>query len=293
MPSKTTTARDLVRETVGDWREHKVPRLAAALAYYTVFSLPPLLILVTMIAGLVIGDSQQVRGQIVLQVGSAVGQQAAGTVATLMDGASVGKSGLLAGAIGIAMLLLGATGVFGQLMDALNAIWEIEAERRRGIWGLVTSRCLSFAMVAGMSLLLLISLVISAAISFAGAYVGRVLGGLEVVIGLINAAASLVVATLVFTVIFKVLPDVDVAWGDVRAGAAATAVLFTVGKELLGLYLGRGSISSAYGAAGSLIAILAWVYYSAQILFLGAEFTQVYARRRGSHTDRSGEESVA
>ena len=291
MPSKAKAVQELLGETVSNWREDKAPQLAAALAYYTAFALSPLLVLAISIAGFVIGDSQQVRAQVVVQVEAAVGQQAAEMVVTLMDNASAGRSGVLAVAIGVAALLLGATGVFGQLQDALNTIWEVEAERRQGIWGLVKRRALSLALVVGMSFLLLLSLVMSAAISFANAYVGGMLGVDAAIAGPINVAVSLGIVTLVFAAVFKLLPDVDVAWTDVWAGALFTAVLFTLGKELLGLYLGRSSISSVYGAAGSLVVILAWVYYSAQILFLGAEFTQVYARRRGSRTDRDSRRS--
>ena len=285
MPSKVKSTWDLLAETLSEWREDKAPRLAAALAYYGAFSLAPLLLVVISIAGFVVGDSQQARDQIVGQVGRAVGPQMAQAVATLMANAPAGSGGVLAGAIGVAMLLLGVTGFFGQLQDALNTIWKVKDERRKGAWGLVRDRFLSFTMVVGMSLLVLVSLVISAAISFVNAYFDRMLGDLAFTVALLDVAVSLAVVTLVFAAIFRILPDVRIAWRDVWAGALVTAVLFTMGKEILSLYLARIATSSAYGAAGSLVCILAWLYYSAQILFLGAEFTQVYARRRGSRTD--------
>jgi len=284
VPSKARSNWDLLGETLSEWREDKAPRLAAALAYYGAFSLAPLLIVVISIAGFVVGDSQQVRDQVVGQVGYAAGPQTAQVVATLIKNAPAGAGGILAGAIGVAMLLLGATGVFGQLKDALNTIWEVKGERRKGTWGLIRARFLSFTMVVGMSLLLLVSLVISAGISFVNAYFDRLLGDWAVTVQLLDVAVSLAVVTLVFAAIFKIIPDARIAWRDVWAGASITAVLFTIGKEILSLYLARIATSSAYGAAGSLVCILAWLYYSAQILFLGAEFTQVYARRRGSRT---------
>jgi membrane protein len=180
------------------------------------------------------------------------------------------------------MLLLGATGLFGQLQDALNTIWEVQPKPDRGIMGIIKDRFLSFTMILGVSFLLLVSLVISAALTFVNNYFSELLGGFTIVAQILNIVISIGVITLIFAMIFKILPDVEIAWNDVWIGALVTAVLFTIGRTLIGIYLGSTATTSAYGAAGSLIVILLWVFYSSQILFIGAEFTQVYARLQGS-----------
>ncbi len=282
MKEKLKEAWVLIRETFQDWSEDKAPRLAAALAYYTVFSLAPLLVLVIAITGLVAGNNFNVRQDIITQVQSTMGEQAAVAVNEMIDATNTGGRGIIATVIGIGTLLLGATGLFGQLQDALNTIWEVAPKPNRGIMGMLKDRFLSFTMVLGVSFLLLVSLVISAMLSSVNGFVTDMLGGLTIVAQILNFIVSTGVIALIFAMIFKILPDVEIAWSDVWVGALVTALLFNIGKSLIGLYLANSSTASAYGAAGSLVILLLWVYYSAQILFLGAEFTQVYARRHGS-----------
>ena len=267
------TARSLATETYTEWSKDKVPRLGAALAYYTAFSLAPLLLIGISIAGLVLGR-EAAQGRVQDELAVLLGPQGAHTVQDMIASAWKPDTGRWSLVVGVVMLLFGASGVFGQLQDALNTIWEVQPDPQRGIWGTIRDRFFSFVMVLGTGFLLLVSLLFSAAV---GALAHR-LGAAGPAVSLI---ASLLLATGLFAAIFKVLPDAKVRWRDVWVGAAATAVLFAVGKELLGLYIGRSSVSSSYGAAGSVLVLLLWVYYAAQILFLGAEFTQVWANRFG------------
>jgi membrane protein len=271
----------LLKETFSEWSQDKAERLAAALAYYTVFSLAPLLVIVIAIAGSVFGE-EAARGQIVAQIQGLVGSQGAQFIQTAIQNASKPKAGTIASIISVVVLLFGASWVFGGLQDALNTIWEVQPKPGRGVIAIIRSRFLSFTMVLVIGFLLLVSLVISAALTAVINFVGNALPGLHSGWQLVNFILSFVVIMLLFALIYKVLPDVKITWKDVWIGAAMTSLLFTIGKLLLGLYLGNGSFGSSYGAAGSLVIILAWVYYSAQILFFGAEFTKVYARRYGS-----------
>ena len=274
---------ELIRATFADWSEDKAPRLAAALSYYTIFSLAPLLVLVIAITGFIIGNNEAIRQEIIAQVQGMIGQQGADAVKTIIDNAAKPSNGILATVLSIVTLFIGATGLFGQLIDALNTIWEVEPKKGRGVMGLIKDRFLSFTMVLGICFLLMVSLVISAVLSVLNRYFVDLLpGGAGIIAQVLNLVISIGVVTLIFALIFKVLPDVDVKWGDVWIGALVTALLFTIGKSLISLYLSTSATSSAYGAAGSLIILLLWINYSAQILFLGAEFTQVYARDRGS-----------
>jgi membrane protein len=272
---KSREATSLLKETYSKWSEDKVPRLGAALAYYAVFSIPPLVLLVIAIVGLVYqGD---VAGAIQRQLGGLMGQD---TARTMMEAATQQgrSSGGIATIFGVALLLFGASGVFGELQDALNTMWGVQPKQNRGIMGLIKDRFLSFTMVLGIAFLLLISLVVSAGVAAVGGW----LPGGEAAGHIIELALSFGVTTLLFAMIFKMLPDVKIAWNDVWIGAVATAILFTIGKFAIGLYLGKGSVASAYGAAGSVIIMIVWIYYSAQILYFGAEFTRVYANRYGS-----------
>jgi membrane protein len=271
----------MIKQTFRDWSDDKAPRLAAALAYYTVFSLAPLLVLVIAIASFVVGNNLNIRQSLTSQIQAMVGQQAATAVNGMIDVTSQPRNGTIATVVGIVTLLLGATGLFGQLQDALNTIWEVKPKANRGIMGMLKDRFLSFTMILGTSFLLLVSLVISAALSFVNSYFTNLLGGMGFVAQVLNFVFSTAIITLIFALIFKMLPDAEVEWRDVWIGALVTALLFNLGKWLLSIYLSRGSVTSAYGAAGSLIVLLLWVYYSAQILFLGAEFTQVYAKMTG------------
>ena len=277
----TTAIWQLLRETYNEWSEDRAPRLAAALAYYTVFALAPLLIIVIAIAGLFFGEAQ-VRDSILNQVGGLIGQNGREAIDAMVQGARKPTTGVIATVIGVITLLFAAGGLFGQLQDALNTIWEVQPKPGRGIWGTIQARFLSFAMVLGVGFLLLVSLMISATLSAVGSFVAGDAYSTTVLWQVVNFVVSFVVTTLLFAMIYKILPDAKVAWRDVGVGAIATAALFSLGRFAISMYLGRAAPESTYGATGSLVALLLWVYYSAQILFLGAEFTQVYAKAYGS-----------
>jgi membrane protein len=281
MTSKAKSIWQLLKETGSDWSNDNATRLAAALAYYTVLSLAPLLVLAVSVAGLVFGE-EAARGQIASELSAVVGPQAGEGIQTLLAHAKKPEEGVIGSIVGGIVLLFGASGVFGELQSSLNAIWEVAPKPGRGIWGFLRQRFFSFSMVLGVAFLLLVSLVLSAALAGLGRMFESSLPGGEVLWQIVNFVVSLGVITVLFALLFKVVPDAQVQWKDVRMGAVFTALLFTVGKFGLSLYLGRASVASPYGAAGSLIVLVIWVYYAAQILFLGAEFTQVYARHRGS-----------
>jgi membrane protein len=270
----------LLKEAASAWSRDRAPRLGAALAYYTVFSLVPFLVVVIAVIGLVFGQ-QAAQSAILSQIGELVGEQSAAAIKDMIQRADQPSAGLFATALAVGTLLLGASGVFGQLQDALNTVWGVEPKEGRGLWGFIKDRFLSFVAVLGTGFLLLVSLILSSALAAFGKWFGGWLPFPEAVMQLMNFVLSFVVITGLFALIFKVLPDARVAWRDVWIGAALTAVLFTIGKFALGLYLGKSNVASAYGAAGSLVLVLLWVYYSAQILLYGAEFTQVYANRVG------------
>ncbi len=271
----------LFQETFKEWSEDKASRLAAALAYYTIFSIAPLLIIVIAVVGAVFGE-EAARGEIVRQIQGLVGRQGAELIETAIQNANQPQTGTIASIISIAVLLLGATGLFIELQDALNTIWEVKPKPGRGVNNMVRQRALSFAMVLGIGFLLLVSLVISAGLSAIVTFFSNLVPGVDFLWQFVNFLLSFAITTILFGLIFKVLPDAKVTWGDVIIGASITSLLFSIGRFLLGQYLGNSSFGSAYGAAGSLVVILAWIYYAAQILFFGAEFTQVYARRYGS-----------
>ena len=271
----------LLKEAFEKWSADKAPRLGAALSYYTVFSLVPLLVLTISIAGLVFG-TEAAQEAIMTQIESLVGPQSAAAIKQMLEIAQRPSSGALASAIAVVTLLLGASGVFAQLQDALNTVWGVEPKAGRGLWGTIKDRLFSLMAVLGTGFLLLVSLVLSAALAaFGKMFQGR-LPGHEGLLHLADLAISFGVITLLFAMMFKLLPDAKIAWRDVWIGAGLTSVLFTVGKFAIGMYLGKADVGSAYGAAGSLVILLVWVYYSSQILLYGAEFTSVYANRYGS-----------
>ena len=280
MREKFKTVLDVLKQTVREWSDDKAPRLGAALAYYTVFSIAPLIVIVIAIAGLWFGR-EAAQEQIIAQLAGLVGEQGAKGIAGLLQAANKPHEGILASAVAVVTLIFGATGVFVQLQDALNTIWEVKPKPGRGIWGFIRQRLLSLAMVFGIGFLLLVSLVVSAGLAVAGKWFESSMPGGEELWHSLNFVISFVVIAAMFTLMFKYLPDVKIGWRDVWLGGALTALFFTIGKFALGMYLGRSGVSSAYGAAGSLVVLLLWVYYSAQILFFGAEFTQVYANRFG------------
>jgi membrane protein len=271
----------LLKETFDEWKDDEALQLGAALSYYTIFSLAPMLLVVIAIAGLFWGR-EAVQGQIVQQIGGLVGTQGAEAIQTMVANAGKHGAGVLATIVGFVTLLFGATGVFSQLQTALNHIWDVQLKPDRGLKGLLKARAAAFGMLLGIGFLLLVSLVVSAALSAFGTWLTGLSPGAEVILRILSFIFSFAVVTVLFAILFKFLPDVKIAWRDVWIGAAATALLFTVGRFLIGLYLGKSSVASVYGAAGSLVIVLLWIYYSSQILFLGAELTQVYARRYGS-----------
>ncbi|MBW8882576.1 MAG: YihY/virulence factor BrkB family protein [Asticcacaulis sp.] len=265
----------LFRTTFTEWNDDEAPRHGAALAFYAILSLGPLLLIAVSLAGLAFGHDQATRG-LLTQLGSLVGQPGSAAISDILTHSQSEKKSTLAAAIGIATLLVSATGFFAQLQMALNDIWNVPKEKT-GWLDFVKKRLLSFGMILGICLLLLFSLLISAALAAITDIFGASMTALTSQV--VNVALSLLVSALLFAVTFKVLPDTEVRWREAWVGGAVTAVLFAVGKSLIGLYLGRSAFSSTYGAAGSLIVLLVWIYYSAQIYFFGAEFAQVYGRR--------------
>ena len=272
----------LLKQTFSEWSEDKAPVFAAALAYYTVFSLAPLLVIIIGILGIIYGQGNA-QDQIISQIQSLTSENVATTIKGILDAQADSGGGVLATVLGTITLLVGATGVFAQLQNALNTIWEVKPDPDKGgVMHLIMVRLLSLGMVLAIAFLLLVSLLLSTALSVLGNYFADVLPGAEFIWQIVNVLVSFAVVTLLFALIFKYLPDVKVAWSDVWVGAAVTSLLFVIGKFLISWYLSRGGVASTYGAAGSLVVLLLWVYYSAQILFFGAEFTQVYAKEEGS-----------
>lgn len=271
----------LFKQTWTEFVEDKAQRLGAALAYYTVFSIAPMLLIAVAIAGLAFGKNAA-QHQIQHQLGSVLGQGTAEAVEKMIQSAAKPRTGTIATIIGVIILLFGAAGVFGQLQEALDTIWNVERPEKAGFLALITDRFLSMAMVFGIGFLLLVTLVIDAIISAMGHYLQSRIPGGEAVLQVAQLLLSFGLVTLLFAMMFRYLPHTRVEWRDVWFGAAFTSFLFVIGKFALGLYIGKAAVGSAYGAAGSLVVILIWVYWSAQILFFGAEFTQVYARSRGS-----------
>ncbi len=272
---------DLIKATGQEWVKDKVPRLGAALAYYTALSLAPLLVIIITIAGFAFGQ-RAAQHQLNTEIQQWVGKDAALAIQAMIRHSRGVAEGLIAGGVGVIMLLLGASGVFSELQDSLNTIWEVEPKAGRGMLGMIKDRFLSFAMVLGIGFLLLVSLVITTALSAIATYVAGLFGDIGSVLQVVNFFVSLGVILLLFALIFKYLPDAKIAWKDVWMGAGLTALLFVLGKYLLGLYLVHSGIGSTYGAAGSFVVLLVWVYYSSQILYFGAEFTKVYANKFGS-----------
>jgi len=272
----------LLKQTFSEWLEDKVPQLGAALAYYTVFSLAPLVLLLLAIVGFLFrNDPAGAWQKVTEQMSYFLDKSAIDVVQGIAQKASQPNKGVVATSIGILLALFGASGVFGQLQDALNTIWGVKAKPGVGIMGFIRSRFLSFAMVAGVCFLLLVSLVLESLLKSLSHYVQAMLPGGIVIALVVYSIFDLGVVVLLFASIFKFLPDVKIQWRDVWIGALMTAIFFAVGKWALGLYLGSGAAASAYGAASSLITLLLWIYYSSQILLFGAEFAQVYAARAG------------
>jgi membrane protein len=287
------TVVSLGRETFDRWMEDKASGLAAALAYYALFSLAPLLLIVTAVAGLVFGQ-EAAEGHLYLQISDLVGKDSAKAIQAIVANVALHRSGgVLATLAGVGVLVFGATGVFAQLQDSLNTVWRVRSPTTNGILDWFRVRFLSFSMVMGVGFLLLVSLVLSALLAGVGQFLGAFIPGWVVLGHVLNVLISLAGITVLFAMMYKVLPDTPVAWRDVWLGALVTSFLFTVGKFAIGFYLGQASVASSYGAAGSVVIVLLWVYYSSLILYLGAEFTHVYALRCGSGCDDRPESQPA
>lgn len=272
----------LAKEAVASWVDDYAPSMGAALAYYTVFSVAPLLLIVVSVAGLVFGN-EAARAGIFEQIESLMGAQGASALEALLDSVNKPKTGIVATLVGVVALLVGATTVFGELQNALDRIWRAPAlAKPSGWWALLRARLLSFGMIMGIGFLLMASLVVSAALSALGRWWSPLFGGWELLLQTVNFTVGFAIITLAFAMIYKIVPRVHVQWRDVWIGAAVTALLFSIGKLLIGLYIGKSSVTSGFGAAGSLVVVLIWVYWAAQIFLMGAEFTWVYAHRYGS-----------
>jgi membrane protein len=277
-----TGAWGLMKRTAKEWKSDRVPQIGAALAYYTTVSMAPLLLVAVGVASLWFDRKAATEG-ILAQLTSLLGPSGAEAAAMVLGSATEGHHGLIPTIIGVVALVAGSTTVFVQMQDALNTIWDAEPPKRAGWLSMVRIRFISFAMVLATGFLLLVSLVLSAVLSAIGAGIGDAFALSGVLLRVLDISASIAVVTALFALLYKVLPDVKIAWGDVWIGALVTSVLFNVGKLAIGVYLGNSSVGSAYGAAGSLVVMLVWIYYSAQIVLFGAEFTQVYAKSHGSH----------
>ncbi|MEO8102153.1 MAG: YihY/virulence factor BrkB family protein [Betaproteobacteria bacterium] len=272
----------LVRQALSAWHEDYAPSMGAALSYYTIFSLAPLLLIVISVAGLVFG-ADAVRGEIFGQLRGLMGNDAAAAIEGILASVSKPVQGITATVVGIALVLVGATSVFGELQDALDRIWRAPVRQQPGgLPGLLRARLLSFGLILGIAFLLMVSLVLGASMAALGKWWNSAFGGWEVLAQVTNEMIGLALTTGVFAMIYKIMPRVRVQWRDVWLGALVTSLLFTIGKFLIGLYIGRSGIASGFGAAGSLVIILIWVYYSAQIFLIGAEFTRAYAHNFGS-----------
>lgn len=276
----------LLKETYAKWSDHQAPRLGASVAFYSILSFAPLLVLITAVIALVFSRANA-QDQLINQASQLMGDRGAETVRTLLSNAQKPASGVFASIVAFVMVLLGASGVFTELRNALNIIWDAKPRPASGLMGMVKQRLFSFAMVLSVGFLLLVSLVISAGLAYLGHSFSHILPVPAFVLEGINFVVSVAVITVLFALVFKYVPAAKITWNEVWVGAVGTALLFTVGKLLLGLYLGKASVGSAYGAAGSLVAMVVWIYYSAQIFFFGAEFTHVYAE-----ADRANRESA-
>jgi membrane protein len=271
----------VLKDAFTAWVDDYAPSMGAALAYYTIFSIAPLLVIVIAIAGLVFGE-EAASGAIFEQLRGMVGDSGAMAVQGLVRSASEPAQSIAAAVAGVLTLVLGATTVLGELQSALDRIWRAPPARHNGILHMIHSRALSFGMILVIGFLLMVSLVLSAAIAAFGEWWGDWLGRMRWLLEALNFVVSFIAVTALFAMIYKILPRVRIGWRDVWVGAAVTALLFTVGKFLIGLYLGKSGVTSGFGAAGSVVVLLVWVYYSAQVFLLGAEFTAIYAYRFGS-----------
>ena len=281
-PTRLKAAWGFLAEVYDQWRDDNAMTLGAALAFYTIFSMAPLLIVVIAIFGFILGE-HTVQTAIVKRVQETIGSQGASAVRTMIQAAYRPGTGFWATVIGIFVIWFGSTSALVMLKQALNIIWGAKPDPNAPYWNLVKERLLSIALILFIGLLLILSMLLSVALSFVTEFFHHILPLPASFVQAADFGISVLLITLLFALIYKILPDVEIAWTDVWIGSAITAVLFSLGKFLIGMYLGRSSITSAYGAASSLAVILMWIYYSTQIFFIGAEITQVYANRYGSH----------
>lgn len=275
----------LTKAATSSWVDDYAQSMGAALAYYTMFSIAPLLLIVISIAGLIFGV-EAARGEIFSQLQGLMGQQGADAVQALLESVSKPAESITAMLVGSVLLLIGATTVFGELQDAMDRIWRAPKRNKSGLWSLLRARLLSFGMIMGIGFLLMVSLVISAALAALGRLWGPLFADWALLASAVDFVASFAFTTAVFAMIYKTMPRAKVDWNDVWIGAAVTSILFTIGKLLIGLYIGKSGVTSGFGAAGSLVVVLLWVYYSAQIFLLGAEFTWAYALTFGSRREQ-------
>ena len=284
---------DLTKEAFSSWLSDYAPSMGAAIAYYTLFSIAPLLLIVISVAGLVFGD-EAARGAILAQVQELMGPESATAIQGMLQRVNKPAHGVLGAALGVGLSLLGASTVLGELQSALDRIFQVPKDAGpKGLWALLRKRLLSFGMILGIGFLLMVSLVLSAVLAALSKWWEPVFGAWQALAQASNLALSLALITFLFAMIYKFVPRARLAWRDVWIGAIVTSVLFTIGKYLIGLYLGRTGVSSGYGAAGSVVVMLVWVYYSAQIFLLGAEFTWAYACRYGSRKPESAARAFA
>lgn len=278
----------LCKESVAAWQDDRASSMGAAIAFYTTFSIAPLLIIVIAVAGFVWGEDA-VRGEVIRQIGGIVGPDSASGVQNLIKNADKPAQGLTATLISVVVLVVGSTTVFAELQSALDRIWQVPASAKTGIWTTLRARLLSFGLVLGLAFLLLVSLILSAALAAFGQWTSGLFPGWELLLQVINAVVSLTIATVLFAMIYKFMPQAKIAWHDVWIGAFVTAVLFEIGKAVIALYVGKSSTISSFTAAGSLVVVLIWVFYAAQVFLLGAEFTWMYAQRYGSRMSEKKE----
>lgn len=272
----------LVKAATASWVDDYAQSMGAALAYYTLFSIAPLLLIVIALAGLIFGV-EAARGEIVAQLQGLMGHQGAVAVQGLLESVSRPAESVAATLVGVALLIVGATSVFGELQDALDRIWRAPKRHKPGLWSLLRARILSFGLIMGLGFLLMVSLVVSAGLAALGRLWGPLFADWQFLAGLLNALFSFAFTATLFAMIYKIMPRAQVDWSDVWIGAGVTALLFTAGKYLIGVYIGRSGVTTAFGAAGSLVVLLVWVYYSAQVFLMGAEFTWAYSVTFGSH----------
>ncbi|WP_418317188.1 YihY/virulence factor BrkB family protein [Piscinibacter sakaiensis] len=272
------------RAAVKAWVDDRAPSMGAALAYYTLFSLAPLLLIVISIAGIWFGDDAA-RGEIFGQLQGLVGADGAAAIQSLLESVNKPAGGIAATLFGVVLMLIGATTVFGELQNALDRIWRVPPSRSSGIFNLLRTRLLSFGLILGIGFLMIVSLVVSAVLTAVENWASPQLPGWEMLLAAVNQVLSFALVTVMFAMIYKLMPRARIEWRDVMLGAVTTAVLFSIGKWLISFYIGSSGIGSGFGAAGSLVALLVWIYYSAQIFLLGAEFTWVYAHAHGSRTN--------